>query len=321
MNFEKEISLLKDIISNYNSFFLTLHMNPDADACGSMLSFYHYLKGLKKDIYLYSYDIISDNLKILPYSNHIKNTLDKKIFEVGVFFECSTITRAGDEVKNISFKKIISIDHHKTAHHYGDINIYNFKASSTAEIMYDIYKLLGVNIDKTIAVLLYSGIVTDTNKFHYSQTSSKTHIIAADLLSKGIDFKTINDNFFMKARYENIKLLGRAIEKMEIYNDSIAVMYLSKSDFEEFGAISSDTENIINYPMMIEKIKVSVLIREDDQKYTVTFRSRDNIDVSKIAIFFGGGGHKNACGFKISKGNTNLDILKEKIINELVKIL
>jgi len=322
MSFEKEVNKLKDIISRYHSFFLTLHINPDADACGSMLSFYYYLKNIGKNVYLYSHDKIQDNLKILPFVKDIKNTIENnKFFDVGIFFECSTLDRAGDEIKDLSFKKIISIDHHKTAERYGDLNIYDFESSSTAEIMYDIYQNLGANIDKTIAILLYSGIVTDTNKFHYSQTKPKTHIIAAHLISTGIDFKAINDNFFMKARYENIKLLGRAIEGMKIYDNSISVMCLLKKDFEEFKALPSDSENIINYPMMIENVKVSILIREDDEKYTTTFRSKDSIDVSKVALLFGGGGHKNACGFKISKTKINLNSLIEKVIDEVRKIL
>jgi phosphoesterase RecJ-like protein len=321
MIFKNKISELRKIIKSNTSFFLTLHINPDADSCGSMLSFYYYLKLLKKKVYLYSKDIIQDNLKILPYVEHIKNEIKDEFFDVGVFFECSTPERAGEIIKKISFKKIISIDHHKTATRYGDINIYDTKASSTAEIMYDIFNLLGAKIDKTIAFLLYSGIVTDTNKFHYSQTSPKTHMIAAKLISTGINFKAINDNFFMKARYENIKLLGRGIEGMQIYDGSIALMQLLKKDFDEFKAQQSDTENIINYPMMIDNIKVSILIKEDEEKYTVTFRSKDEIDISKIALIFGGGGHKNASGFKISKSKMDLETLKKNIIDEVRKII
>lgn len=314
----EELSKFKYIIKTHSIFFLTVHQNPDADAVGSMIATYIYLKKLGKKVYMFSSDPIPENLKILKYSNLIKNSLDKKEFDVGIFFECSTISRAGEKLNELKFKKIINIDHHKTAQKFGDVNILNFSISSTSEIMWFIFKYLKHRINKYQAECLYSGIVTDTGKFHYSQTTSQTHRIAAELLDLKIPFSKLNDNFFMTKSFGNLKLLGRALESMTIKENEIAVMQLIQKDFKDFNAKFQDSENIINYGLMLKNVKVSVLIKEDKDKFHVTFRSKGNIDVSKIASYFGGGGHKNASGCKISKAKYRES---EKIINAIINLL
>lgn len=317
----KEINKFNKIVNRSKTFFLTIHLNPDADAVGSMLSIYSYLKKLKKRVYLYSHDKLPQNLSVLPYSEKIKNKITERKYDTAIFFECSTPDRAGSEVTKIEFKNKISIDHHRTAKRYADLNILDFKSPSTSEIIFRLFKQLNFKIDKNIAMLLYSGIVTDTGRFHYPQTNDKTHLIVSELLKHKFNFSRLNDNFFLKATYQNIKLLGRALENMEIFPGKVALMVLSQADFKEFKAGFEHTESIVNYPMMIEDIKVSILLKEDDEKYSVTFRSKGKIDVSKVASAFGGGGHKNASGFKISKQKTDIKELKKRILDEIEKYL
>lgn len=317
---KKQAVEFKKIVRENNTFFLTLHINPDADACGSMLSVYRYLIANKKRVYLYSSDKIQENLQILPYINKIKNIIVNRSYDVGIFFECSVPERAGEEVKSINFKKKISIDHHRTAKRYADLNILDFNSPSTAEIVFDLFEKINFKIDRNIALLLYAGIVTDTGRFHYPQTRPQTHIIASKLISYGFNFSKLNDNFFLKTTYKNLKLLARALESMQLYyNNKVAVMSLKISDFKEFNAGFEHTESIVNYPMMMESTLVSIFIKEDQNKYTVTFRSKDDIDVSRVAITFGGGGHKNASGFKISKDKITFKDLLERLLIEIKK--
>ncbi len=316
------INRFKQIILKNKTFFLAMHLNPDADACGSMLSMYCYLKSLNKKVYLFSSDKLPENLYILPHSSKINSEMPKKNkFDVGIFFECSTPDRAGSKISELNFKYTISIDHHKTATKYATLNILDFKSPSTSEIIYRLFKQLKFKIDKNIAILLYAGIITDTGKFHYPQTTPQTHIIVSELLKYRFNFSKINDNFFLRTTYQNLKLLGRAIENMELYDEKIAILILKQKDFEEFKAGFEHTENIVNFPMMLDSVEVSVLIKEDKERYNVTFRSKEKVDVSKIALTFGGGGHRNASGFKISRKKILYNELKDKILIEIKKQL
>ncbi len=309
----KETKALEKIINSSQSFFLTLHMVPDADACGSMLCFAEVLKNKGKKVYIYSYDRINESLLILPGVNEIRNEITSKSFDVAVFFECSTPHRAGINISDFKFKKTISIDHHLTSERYADLNIIYPNYPSTAEIIYHILKKMGLPLTKTMAINLYAGIITDTGRFQYPQTKPQTLKTAAKLISFGFDFYRINEIFFNRTTYKNLKLLSVALSTLEIDN-SIACMVIRQSDFEKYNADFMDTDNIINYPMMIEDVLAAFLIKEDMEKYSVTFRSRKNIDVSYVASKFGGGGHINASGFKISKKSIDsIEVLKDKV--------
>jgi phosphoesterase RecJ-like protein len=312
----KDVKEFKKIIDNNKTFFLTLHAGPDADAVGSMLAVCEYLKRIKKDVSLYSVDKLPENLKILPHYSLIKNSVKRKEFDVAIFFECSTPDRSGIDIKEFEFKTIINIDHHRTAKSYGDVNIIDFLSPSTAEIIWNIFKKFGIRVTKSMAVLLYSGIVTDTGKFHYPQTTPETHIIASELLKYKFNFSRINDNFFLSSNYQSLKLLGRALESLKILK-KVAFMKLTLKDFNDFNATFEHSENIVNYPMMIDDVMVSVFIKEDAKKFAVTFRSKKNINVSNVALAFGGGGHKNASGFKISKERITYDTLEKEILKEI----
>ncbi|MCX7905507.1 MAG: bifunctional oligoribonuclease/PAP phosphatase NrnA [Elusimicrobiales bacterium] len=296
----KEIFKLASLLENSKTFFLTLHSMPDADSCGSMLCFYEFLKRKKKDVYLYSCDRLPENLYVLPYVENIKNSIEKKDYDVAIFFECSTPQRSGIDVEKFKFKNIVNIDHHKTAQNYGDINIIYPCYPSTSEIVWHILKAMKIDITKTMAINLYCGIITDTGRFQYNQTLPETFYVAAELIKHKFDFQKLNENFFSTTTYKNLKLLGVALSNLRVY-DGIAIMIIKEGDFKKFSADFSDTENIINYPMMIPDVKVTIFVKEDSERYSFTFRSKDNIDVGTIALEFGGGGHRNASGFKISK--------------------
>ncbi|MCX7641483.1 MAG: bifunctional oligoribonuclease/PAP phosphatase NrnA [Elusimicrobiales bacterium] len=315
----KEIPKLSNLLKNSNTFFLTLHTIPDADSCGSMLCFYEFLKRLGKKVYLYSSDRLSENLLVLPYVDKIKNNLTEYNYDVIVFFECSTPQRSGIDITKFKYKAIVNIDHHKTAKRYGNINIIYPHYPSTSEIIWYILKEMNFNITKTMAINLYCGIITDTGRFQYSQTLPETLKVAGELIKHKFNFQKLNENFFATTTYRNLKLLGVALSSLE-FSNGIAIMNIKEEDFKKFSADFSDTENIINYPMMIPETKVTILIKEDLEKYSVTFRSKDDIDVGLVALEFGGGGHKNASGFKISKNRVkNIEELIKKVKKCLIK--
>ncbi|MEW5951528.1 MAG: bifunctional oligoribonuclease/PAP phosphatase NrnA [Elusimicrobiota bacterium] len=318
---EEEFEKLKETVLSGDNFILAPHLNPDGDAIGSMLAFYSLLKRLGKKVFLFSQDPIPSNLFFLDGIKKIKRVLPSRIPKncTAVLFECSVPKRAGDIEKFLAeCSKVVNIDHHKTAQLYGDINILDGSSSSTAEIIYRFFYDIKLKINKNEAACLYTGIVTDTGRFHFPATSPRTHEIAALLLQEKFDFSKINDIIYATKPYPSLKLLGRALESLKLLNKGkIAVMTLKLSDFKEFSARAEHTENIINYAMMIPGVKACVLFKEEETRVTATFRSKDEIDVSKVASFFGGGGHKNASGCKLP---LPLETAEKKIISSLLEI-
>ncbi len=317
---EEEFEKLREVILSYEKFFLAPHLNPDGDAIGSMLAFYSLLNRLGKKVYLFSQDSIPSNLFFLKDIKKIKRSIPEHIEEktVLVLFECSVPKRAGDIEKVLKdASRIVNIDHHKTAELYGDINILDFSSSSTAEIIYRFFYHIKLKILKKEAASLYTGIVTDTGRFHFPITSPRTHEIAARLIEEGFDASKINDIIYATKPYESLKMLGRALESLTLLKkNKVAIMTLKLEDFSHFKASSEHTENIINYGMMIKNVKVCVLFKEENDKVAVTFRSKGDIDVSKIAAVFSGGGHKNASGCKLA---IPLEEAKEKVLLEIYK--
>jgi len=302
---EQEFKKLEEIILTGKSFFLAGHLNPDGDTLGCMLAFSSVLRRLGKKVYLFSNDPVPDNLSFLSHAASIKTGLPpKKRFDAAILLECSTPKRGGDLSAVLKRAgKVINIDHHKTSELYGDVNIVEPHSSSTAEIVYRLFYSMKVHITKTEAASLYVGIVTDTGRFHFPATSPRTLEVASRLLETGFKFSRINDLLYSTKSYMALKVLGRGLESLELLSGGrLAVLSLKKSDFSDFGASPEHTENVINYGMMVPGVKVAVLFREEADRLSVTFRSKGHVDVSSLAKTFGGGGHKNAAGCKMTAG-------------------
>jgi len=319
---EQEFKKLEEIIVAGGSFFLAGHLNPDGDTLGSMLAISSVLKRLGKKVYLFSSDPVPENLSFLPHAGSIRigRLPPKKRFDAAILLECSTPARGGDLSSILKHAgKVVNIDHHKTSELYGDVNIVEPHSSSTAEIIYRLFYSMNVHITKTEAACLYVGIVTDTGRFHFPATSPRTLEVASRLLETGFKFSRINDLLYASKSCQALKVLGRALESLELLNGGrLAVMTLRTSDFTDFDAAPEHTENVINYGMMAPGVKLAVLFREEAGRISVTFRSRGHADVSSLAKIFGGGGHKNASGCKIKAG---MEETRTKVLAEVQKVL
>ncbi len=318
---EKELRKIQNLIHKHKTFFLAGHINPDGDTLGSMLALSSVLKRMGKRVYLFSNDPIPANLSFLPKVKTIKiGKIPKASYDVMILLESSTPKRAGD-LKNMDkkVKVLVNIDHHKTSERFGDINIIDNASASTAEIIYRLFYSMKVKITKSEAISLYTGIVTDTGRFHYPATNPRTLEIAARLLQTGFDFSRINDLLFSTRAYKALKILARALLSMELaFSDKAAFMRLTNADFKETNASSEHTESVINHGMMVPGVKISVLFRQEANRVSITFRSKGNIDVSALAKKFGGGGHKHAAG---CKSNLSLIAIEKQIRQEVSKIL
>jgi len=318
---EAQLKALETVIERSESFFMAGHLNPDGDTIGSMLALASVLKRLDKKVYLFSQDPVPANLAFLPHIKNVKIArLPKKKFDAAILLECSSPGRGGDIMGVLKrCGTVVNIDHHRTAEFYGDVNIVEPTASATAEIVYRLFYNMGVHITRREAICLYTGIVTDTGRFYFPATSPRTLEAASRLLETGFNFSRINDLLYATRSCISLKILGRALESMEITGaGKLAVMALRNSDFTAFGASPQHAESVINHGMMVPGVKAAVLFREDPDKINATFRSRGHIDVSAVAKAFGGGGHMHAAGCRLQEP---FAAVRSKVLRLLLKRL
>lgn len=294
----------KGILDGQN-FFVAGHLNPDGDSLGCTLTMCSLLERLGKTAYAYASPAIGTDLLFLPGLKriHLNELPQKPKFDTVILLECSDRTRGGDlETVLKNAKTIINIDHHLVSDAYGHINHIDSTASSTAEIIFQLFEASEDNLLPTPeeATCLYTGLVTDTGRFLHTNTSAEALRVASALVACGADVNQINQVIYFTKSYTELKLLGRALEKMRLlFQNKYSEIILTLADFEPLNAVPSQTQGIVSQPTMIPGVEISALIKEEPDKVSVNLRSRNKIDVSAIAQVFGGGGHARAAGFKI----------------------
>ncbi|WP_066893764.1 DHH family phosphoesterase [Clostridium nigeriense] len=324
MNTLQDIS---KIILRSSKIGITYHVSPDGDAVGSALALLNALKFLNKDAYLISKDIISDNLQFLKCSNEANGLVTKPLSETDlvVVVDCGNFERISAELKE--FKgTIINIDHHISNDKYGELNYVDTNAAATAEIIFELLETLGINFDKVnedlyeIGTCLYTSLVTDTGGFRHSNVTSRTHKIASKLKELGVNNTYIYQSLFDNNSFEKIRLIGKSINNMELLLDrKVSLIKIPKSYGEELNIEIGDTSDIISFGLQIKGVEVSVLIKETDNGSKASLRSKNQIDVRKIAEKLGGGGHVKAAG--ITMNGLSLEEAKDKILEEIEKEL
>ncbi|MDR0953342.1 MAG: bifunctional oligoribonuclease/PAP phosphatase NrnA [Elusimicrobiota bacterium] len=318
-NNKKDNKTFKQIAAAFKKgkkFFVAGHQNPDGDSLGSTLAVASLLKRMGKQVYAFSNDRPGDDLLFLPYLNtvHFSKLPAKIDFDTLVLLECSDKNRGGDLGSIFSaVKTVINIDHHITGEPYGTINYINAEASSTAEIITQIFEYLKIKPTKEEATCLYTGVVTDTARFLHSNTTAESLRAASVLVENGAEVSKINTIIYNTRPYRALKLLGRALEKLKLlYNDKIAEITLEKKDFKALKVQPEHTQGIVSQPIMIPSVEVSVLFRQEDARIAVNLRSKGKVDVSAIAAKFGGGGHARAAGFKLK--DAKLPVVKKQLL-------
>ena len=198
-----------------------------------------------------------------------------------------------------SDKTKICIDHHEDPQDFIDYKFVDIKYCATGHIIYQFIKETNiVKINNDIADNLYAAIMTDTGSFKFNKTTSEVHKITADLLEKGTSPTNIYDSIFDQSRFGKVKLLGIALESIQIYGktNEICFMKLYQKDFDECNVDESDTDGFVNFSLSIKGVKIGLLFIELKKGFKVSFRSKGDIPVNKLAGEYGGGGHKNAAG-------------------------
>ena len=306
MNNEQSFQQIWKAILEGQNFFVAGHLNPDGDSLGCTLTVCSLLERLGKTAYAYASPAIGTDLLFLPGLEkiHLSELPQKPQFDTVILLECSDRKRGGDLEKVLTnAKTLINIDHHLVSDAYGHINHIDSKASSTAEIIFQLFEASPDNLLPTPeeATCLYTGLVTDTGRFLHTNTTAEALRVASALVALGADVNKINQVIYFTKSYTELKLLGRALEKMQLrFQKKYSEIVLTLADFEPLNAVPSQTQGIVSQPTMIPGVEVSALIKEEPDKISVNLRSRNKIDVSAIAQKFGGGGHARAAGFKVT---------------------
>ncbi len=307
---------LKNIIDKNNSFILTTHVNPDGDAIGSELALFYVLQKLGKEVKIINHSSTPYNLEFLDKDNVINkydNNVHNNLFVtadvlVALDFNRSNRMVSIEHAFLNSNKTKICIDHHEDPQDVFDYKFIDIKYCATGHIIYSFIKETKiVKIDKDIADNLYAAIMTDTGSFKFEKTTAEIHKIASDLLEKGVSPTQIYDSIYDQSRFGKVKLLGVALESIQTFGEKkeICYMKLYQEDFKNCKVDESDTDGFVNVSLSIKGMKIGLLFIELQNGFKVSFRSKGDIPVNKLAGEFGGGGHKNAAGTRLL--NQNLD--------------
>lgn len=297
MNYDRMI----DAINKAKSVAVISHISPDGDTVGSALALYRAMKMYGKQPYIFCDDTPKGKLRVMKGVEEYTVANSSK-YDLAIAVDCGDLQRLGEcaGVFN-SAKQRVVIDHHKTNERFGDINLVDPSACATAQMMYFVLAKMNL-IDDEIAKLLYTGLVTDSGGFTYSSVSSDTFAVASQLIEYDIDASRICEHFLSTIQKNVFLLKNRVLSKAKFYDDdTIGIISFLREDFEETDTDDSKTDGIVNEIRNVDGVKVAVSISEiADKRYKVSFRSSDMVDCSRIAMVFGGGGHKNAAGCRVS---------------------
>jgi phosphoesterase RecJ-like protein len=301
-----ELDRVVSALRERDRFILTAHEGPDGDALGSLLGMHHLLTQLGKDsvMFMAAKEFpLPIEYRFLPLEELFHEPPADMADRTVIFLDCGNIDRMPVDFLTNGGNFIINIDHHHDNTRFGDLNLVETSASSTAEIVYRLGRELGGQLTPEIASALYVGLVTDTGKFMYENTDAGTHRIAADLIDAGVEVDDTYRRLYEHVPIEKLRLVSRALNGIEMHcDDRLVLTYVTTADYEATGAGEEMTEGIIDHLRSVDGAKVAALVRDQGTRgraaRKVSLRSSEgDVDVSAIARLQGGGGHKRAAGF------------------------
>jgi phosphoesterase RecJ-like protein len=264
---------------------------------------YSLLKGLGKQVWPINKDPVPSAYTFLPFSDVISSKPPLDRFEILIVVDSGSLARIGDELSQtlLPEKAIVNIDHHVTNDRFGHYNWVDADACAASELIYKLIKRYGMSIGQKRATCLYTGIMTDTGCFRFANTTPAAHRIAAELISEGISVEEISRFVYETLPPSRIKLLGLVLSNLQLSLDrKTAWIRVTQDMYERTGTKQEDTENFIDYVKSIDTVEIALFFVElKDGKTKVSFRSKNEFDVSKLAAHFGGGGHQRAAGCTI----------------------
>src|SRR3954447_19647741 len=300
-----DLKAIADALRQHDRFLVVTHENPDGDALGSLLAATLALRQLGKDVVMYHAGgtPLPREYAFMPLAELARERPADASERVLLAVDCAKEDRIGDEAVLALAPLVLDVDHHHDNTRFGDVNLIVADASSTGEVLRDVFAELGVELTPELAEPLYIALVTDTGRFQYANTTPKALRLAAELVEAGADIHAVFQEVYESVEFAKLKLLARALDRAEVLEGGrIVVSHLVRGDFGDAGASEPYSEGIIDYLRAVESAELAVLIREQLSQGAPTYKgslrsSIDELDVSMIARRFGGGGHRQAAGF------------------------
>ncbi|MCB0874602.1 MAG: bifunctional oligoribonuclease/PAP phosphatase NrnA [Solirubrobacterales bacterium] len=311
---EAATAAIVEELTSTERFLITTHEGPDGDALGSTLALHEALTQLGKDSVMFLAEKefpLPLEYRFLPLQEVFHEAPADLSDRTVVFLDCGNIDRMPVPWLRDG-RRMLNIDHHHDNTRFADVDLVDVEASSTAEIVFDLCRRLGVEITESIAQALYVGLITDTGQFMYENTDARTHRVAAELIESGVDVNGTFRRLYERVPEAKLKLIARALGRIDRRLDgALSTTYLSDEDYEATGADETLTEGIIDFVRGIEGTSVAAVIRDKPDgtgaARKVSLRSTDgSVDVSVIARKMGGGGHRRAAGFSTDRSYDDL---------------
>ena len=328
MVLEDPLKGVAGVLKEGNRFLMMTHEDPDADGLGSMLALSKSLRDLRKEVVVLIPKAPNPPLSLLKGAEKMLTPSDtgwdlesKKDFDAVLALDCAERKRLGS-CGNLwpDGGLTVNIDHHETNTFFGRYNLVDTNSSSTGELIYRLIASGGFPLDHEVAENLFAAIQSDTGSFRFTNTTSSTMRISADLMDYGVNPWGIYQRIMNGYGPVRLKLLARALDGVEFHHrGEIGVMVLTREMLEESGAASSDSEGFVDYPRYVHGVELAVMIREKDANtYKFSMRSNEWVNVAELASRFGGGGHARAAGFT---RNGSLAALKKDFLVEASRLL
>jgi len=314
---------VKTFIQGAGNIVLATHINPDGDAVGSLLGLTHILRQMGKNVFAYLEKPVPQLYRFLPGCGYIQTdleSLEEFIAHAGadilaVSLDCGDKERLGKNGPRLmQIHPFLVIDHHQGNTGFGDADWIDPVRSSTGEMIYDLAKELGVGIVDKAAPCLYAAISTDTGSFRYDCTTEHTMEVGRELLAQGVNPAEIASNLYDNYTLGRLHLLQEVLAGLEMYNrDKVAVIRVTQNMLERTYTTMEDTEDFINLPRSVKNVKVVVFLKEIREDFiSVSMRAKGQCNVAAVAAKLGGGGHKNASGFRCH--NKTMDQIRDMLL-------
>jgi phosphoesterase RecJ-like protein len=315
-----DLSEICRVLREKNRFLIACHENPEGDAIGSELALALALRKMGKTATVLNADPVPANLLFLPGAGTVVFAEDGSKYDVGVVVDCGSperTGRVGQELRKCPL--LINIDHHRTNGDLGDLALVDPDAAATGLLIHRVLSAMGYEIDLDVATNIYVAVLTDTGSFHYGSSSPEAFEVAGEMVRRGVDPWAVAEQVYETQSARRLRLLGRVLASLEVSADGrVACITTMREDLREFASGKDALEGFINYPRSIVGVEVAVSFREEEGVFRVSFRSKGRVDVSAVAVRFGGGGHRNAAGCTVP--GTLADV-KKSVLEALAAVL
>ncbi len=311
------------VLKKFDRFLITTHVNPDPDALASEVALAMYLKGKGKTVTIVNEEAVPERFSFMPGVRRIKAfyTGMKVASDALLVVDCGDLSRPGQVSKAFALDRpVINFDHHVTNRGFGRYNLVDPRASSTCEIIYDLLRKARYPLDKSLALLLYLGIMTDTGSFRYENTTARTHAFAAELMAFDFSVSALYRRLYEMIPFADIRSFARVVEGMKpLAGGRLVSLELTKPTLKKFSESFDLRDKIFRYVRAIRGVEVVVIFTEQSAgKTRVNFRSHGRVNVARLAAGFKGGGHARASGCLV-KGD--IPSAKRKVLRAVREVL